>query len=86
MKLAAAVAFVCMSAALAQTPVSPADQDTILSTRSTLIVVPALVRNKAGELVRSIELRLKAYPDLKVTARSSYSPNSEPAIEPHPEK
>jgi VWFA-related protein len=51
MKLAAAIAFACVPAALAQAPVSPAPQDTILSTRSTLIVVPALVRNKAGELV-----------------------------------
>jgi VWFA-related protein len=51
MKLAAVIAFACVPAALAQAPVSPATQDTILSTRSTLIVVPALVRNKAGELV-----------------------------------
>jgi VWFA-related protein len=51
MKLAAAIAFGCVSAALAQAPVSPATQDTVLNTRSTLIVVPALVRNKAGELV-----------------------------------
>jgi VWFA-related protein len=51
MKLAAAIAFACVPAALAQAPVSSATQDTVLSTRSTLIVVPALVRNKAGELV-----------------------------------
>jgi VWFA-related protein len=51
MKLAAAIAFGCIPVALAQAPVSPATQDTVLSTRSTLIVVPALVRNKAGELV-----------------------------------
>jgi VWFA-related protein len=51
MKLAAVIAFACVPAALAQAPGSPAPQDTILSTRSTLIVVPALVRNKAGELV-----------------------------------
>jgi VWFA-related protein len=51
MKLAAAIAFACVPAALAQAPVSSATQDTVLSTRSTLIVVPALVRNKAGELI-----------------------------------
>jgi len=51
MKLAAAIAFACVPAALAQAPVSPAAQDTVLSTRSTLIVVPALIRNKAGGLV-----------------------------------
>jgi VWFA-related protein len=51
MKLAAAIAFACVPAVLAQAPVSPATQDTVLSTRSTLIVVPALVRNKAGQLV-----------------------------------
>lgn len=51
MKLAAAIAFAFVPGALAQAPISPAAQDTVLSTRSTLIVVPALVRNKAGELV-----------------------------------
>ena len=51
MKLAAAIAFACVPTVLAQAPVSPATQDTVLSTRSTLIVVPALVRNKAGQLV-----------------------------------
>lgn len=51
MKLAAAITFVCVPAMLAQSPVSTEGQDTLLSTRSTLIVVPALVRNKAGELV-----------------------------------
>jgi VWFA-related protein len=51
MKLAAAIAFAFVPGALAQAPISSAAQDTILSTRSTLIVVPALVRNKAGELV-----------------------------------
>jgi VWFA-related protein len=51
MKLAAAIAFACVPAVLAQAPVSLATQDTVLSTRSTLIVVPALVRNKAGQLV-----------------------------------
>jgi VWFA-related protein len=51
MKLAAAIAFAFVPVTLAQAPTSPAAQDTILSTRSTLIVVPALVRNKAGELV-----------------------------------
>jgi VWFA-related protein len=36
--------------------------------------------------LHSIGLHLKNYPGLTVTARSSYSPNSEPTIEPHPEK
>jgi hypothetical protein len=36
--------------------------------------------------LHSISLHLKDYPELKVTARNSYSPNSEPTIEPHPAK
>ena len=51
MKLAVAITFVCIPAMVAQSPVSTEGQATILSARSTLIVVPALVRNKAGELV-----------------------------------
>src|SRR5271167_2401895 len=51
MKLTVAIAFACIPTVLAQTPISPAAQDAVLSTHSTLIVVPALVRNKAGQLV-----------------------------------
>jgi VWFA-related protein len=57
MKLAAAIALACIPAALAQAPASSAAQDTILSTHSTLIVVPALVRNKAGELVFTLSAK-----------------------------
>jgi VWFA-related protein len=57
MKLAAAIALACIPTALAQVPASPTAQDTILSTRSTLIVVPALVRNKAGELVFTLSAK-----------------------------
>jgi VWFA-related protein len=51
MRFAAAIVCACIPAAVAQAPASPAAQNTVLSTHSTLIVVPALVRNKAGELV-----------------------------------
>jgi len=54
MKFAAAIAFLCLPAAIAQTRTPPAQQDTILSTRSTLIVVPALVRSKSGALVYTL--------------------------------
>jgi VWFA-related protein len=37
--------------AQAQTPIPPAAQTPTLSSKSTLVVVPALVRNKAGELI-----------------------------------
>lgn len=48
----AALALVPFSISRAQTP-APAQQST-LSTRSTLVLVPALVRNKAGELVYTL--------------------------------
>jgi len=51
MKLLAAITLMCLPAAFAQAPASPNPLDTVLTTRSTLIVVPALIRNKAGELV-----------------------------------
>jgi VWFA-related protein len=41
----------CLPAAFAQAPASPAPSASTLTARSTLIVVPALVRNKAGKLV-----------------------------------
>jgi VWFA-related protein len=51
MKLLVAIALACIPAALAQTPVPSSSQNPVLSMRSTLVVVPALVRNKAGQLV-----------------------------------
>jgi VWFA-related protein len=54
MRLAVAIAFACVPVALAQTPASPTAQDTILTTSSTLIVVPALVRSKSGALVYTL--------------------------------
>jgi VWFA-related protein len=50
MKLPATIALMCLPA-FAQAPASSNPHDTVLTTRSTLIVVPALVRNKAGELI-----------------------------------
>src|ERR1700722_19695692 len=37
--------------ALSQSPAPQASETTVLSARSTLVLVPALVRNKAGELI-----------------------------------
>jgi VWFA-related protein len=51
MKFAVAIAFLCIPMAFAQAPASPASQDSVLSMQSTLVVVPALVRDKAGALV-----------------------------------
>jgi VWFA-related protein len=51
MKLLVAIALACLPAALAQTPAPSSSQNPVLSMRSTLVVVPALVRNKAGQLV-----------------------------------
>jgi VWFA-related protein len=59
MKCHAALAFACIVLAtpelrtLAQAPTPPASQAPVLNAHSTLVVVPALVRNKAGELVFS---------------------------------
>jgi VWFA-related protein len=51
MKFPAAIALLFLPAAFAQTPLPPAQPDTVLTTHSTLVVVPALVRSKSGELV-----------------------------------
>jgi VWFA-related protein len=57
MKCHAALALACIVLAtpelltLAQAPTPPVSQTSVLNAHSTLVVVPALVRNKAGELV-----------------------------------
>lgn len=51
MKLSFAILLVGISAAVAQTPPSLTPQPSTLNMRSTLVVVPALVRDKAGRLV-----------------------------------
>ena len=53
MKLFAALALIAVPVALAQTPPAsePQTPTPTLSANSTLVLVPALVRNKAGELV-----------------------------------
>jgi VWFA-related protein len=51
MKLSFAILLVGIPAAVAQTPASPNPQLPTLNMRSTLVVVPALVRDKAGKLV-----------------------------------
>jgi VWFA-related protein len=51
MKFLFLVAFVCLPVALAQTPASPVAQNPVFTTRTTLVLVPALVRTKAGEPV-----------------------------------
>src|ERR1035437_2895764 len=48
MKFAFLAALVCLPAALAQTPAPSLPQVPVLSTRTTLVLVPALVRTKAG--------------------------------------
>jgi VWFA-related protein len=57
MRCHAAVALGCIllasqePLALSQSPAPQASETTVLSARSTLVLVPALVRNKAGELI-----------------------------------
>lgn len=51
MKCLFAILLVGIPAAVAQTPATQAPQPTTLNMRSTLVVVPALVRDKAGKLV-----------------------------------
>jgi hypothetical protein len=57
MKLPAAIALMCLPAAFAQAPASLNPLDTVLTAHSTLIVVPALVRNKAGEPVFTLAVK-----------------------------
>ena len=56
MKLRAAIAFLWISAAFAsaQSPPAPAAQVPFISTRSTLVLVPTLVKTKADELVYTL--------------------------------
>jgi VWFA-related protein len=56
MKLFAALALIAVPVALAQTPPAsePQTPTPTLSANSTLVLVPALVRNKAGELVYTL--------------------------------
>jgi VWFA-related protein len=51
MRLCAVLAFSLVPAAFPQTPAQPTSQTPTLSSQSTLVIVPALVRNKAGELI-----------------------------------
>ncbi len=51
MKLVFLIALVCIPAALAQTPGPSAPQSPVLSTRTTLVLVPALIRTRNGEPV-----------------------------------
>jgi VWFA-related protein len=57
MKLCAALALMAFPAALAQAPVAPTPQTSTptLNANSTLVLVPALVRNKAGDLVFTLK-------------------------------
>lgn len=60
MRLCAALALACVTcastpAAPAQTPAPPSSQTPTISSQSTLVLVPALVRNKAGQLIFSLK-------------------------------
>ena len=58
MRLCAAFALALVPAAVAQSPVQsapPASQTPTISSQSTLVLVPALVRNKAGQLLFTLK-------------------------------
>ena len=60
MRLHVVLALGCFTCAatpstLSQTPAQPASQTPTLSSQSTLVLVPALVRNKAGQLIFSLK-------------------------------
>ncbi len=60
MRLCAALALACVTcastpAAPAQTSAPPSSQTPTISSQSTLVLVPALVRNKAGQLIFSLK-------------------------------
>lgn len=57
MKFVFLVAIVCLPAALAQTRASPTAQNPVFTTRTTLVLVPALVRTKAGEPVFTLSAK-----------------------------
>ena len=54
MKFSVLLAFACVPIALAQTSTLPASPGPPLSAHSTLVMVPALVRTKAGKLVYTL--------------------------------
>ena len=57
MKAISALVFLAATTTLAQTPASPASSaaDSSITVRSNLVVVPALVRNRSGQLVYSLK-------------------------------
>jgi VWFA-related protein len=57
MKLAFLAALACLPAALAQTPAPSLPQPPVLSTRTTLVLVPALVRTKDGAPVFTLSAK-----------------------------
>jgi hypothetical protein len=54
MKPGVAIAILWIPAALAQAPASPASQSPVFRTQSTLVVVPAMVRTRSGQLVYTL--------------------------------
>jgi VWFA-related protein len=57
MKFVFLMALLSVTSALAQTPPSPAQQSPVLAVRTTLVLVPALVRTKAGAPVFTLKDR-----------------------------
>jgi VWFA-related protein len=57
LNLAFSMAFACLPTALAQTPVPSLQQAPVLSTRTTLVLVPALVRTKDGAPVFTLSAK-----------------------------
>jgi VWFA-related protein len=55
MKLYAALALMAVPITLAQTPAAPPEQTPTLTANSTLVLVPALVRTKSGDLVFTLK-------------------------------
>jgi VWFA-related protein len=56
-KLVLLVAIACLPAAPAQTPASPGPQSPEITSRTTLVLIPALVRTKSGEPVFTLAAR-----------------------------
>jgi VWFA-related protein len=57
MKFSAIIVFAWTAVALAQTPTPPTTPTPIVRTRTDLVLVPALVRSKSGELVFSLTVK-----------------------------
>src|SRR5208283_3777662 len=55
MRLYAAIAWLCATAAQAQAPAAPAPQAPEVRAQATVVLVPALVRNGQGELVFTLK-------------------------------